>query len=561
MAEQHDAQQHSEVPLAQVTARKRGRLSAVWIIPIIAALLGGWIAVQKLLAEGPTIEISFSSAEGLEAGKTTVKYNGVDVGRIDSLKVSPDRQRILASVQMAPEARDWLVDGTAFWVVRARIAGGSVSGLGTLLSGSYIGMQIGSGSERLRSFTALEVPPVVASTAQGRYFRLQASNLGSLDFGTPIYFRRLQVGQVASYALDEDGRGLTIRVFVNAPYDRYVKAETRFWQASGLDFSLDADGLDVRTQSLTSILIGGLAFDTPPENADADPAAVDTVFKLFDDQLTAMKAPERGSLQYVLYFDESVRGLAVGAPMTFLGMPIGEVVSVRLDAKRQKKDVAIRARVLVAAYPQRFLDMLADPQVLTAGRTAITPEMRHELMNRLVARGLRAQLQTGSLLTGQLYVALTYIPTASPASIDWRSDPPVFPAVKGSFTDIEARLTSILTKIEGMPFEAIGKDLQQSLAALAKTLQDVDALVRRWDGELSPELAKTLAEGRRTLAAAERTFDGAGKALAPDSQTMSELQATIVEVRRAAQSIRVLADYLERHPEALLRGKSEETQE
>ena len=561
MAEQHDAQQHSELPLAQVVARRRGRLSAVWIIPIIAALLGGWIAVQKLLAEGPTIEISFASAEGLEAGKTTVKYNGVDVGRIESLKVTADRQRIVASVQMAPETRDWLVDGTAFWVVRARIAGGSVSGLGTLLSGSYIGMQIGSGSERLRSFTALEVPPVVASNAQGRYFRLSAVNLGSLDYGAPIYFRRLQVGQVASYALDDDGRGLTIRVFINAPYDRFVKTETRFWQASGLDFSLDADGLDVRTQSLTSILIGGLAFDTPPENADADPAPADTAFKLFDDQLTAMKAPERGSLRYVLHFDESVRGLAVGAPMTFLGMPIGEVVSVRLDAKRQKKDVAIRARVLVAAYPQRFLDMMADPQVLTAGRTAITPEMRHELMNRLVARGLRAQLQTGSLLTGQLYVALTYIPAAPPASIDWRSDPPVFQSVKGSFTDIETRLTSILAKIEGMPFEAIGKDLQQSLAALAKTLQDVDALVRRWDGELSPELAKTLAEARRTLAAAERSFDGAGKALAPDSQTMSELQATIVEVRHAAQSIRVLADYLERHPEALLRGKSEETQE
>ncbi|MCM8611942.1 MlaD family protein [Accumulibacter sp.] len=561
MAEQHDAPQHPELPLAQVTARKRGRLSAVWIIPIIAALLGGWIAVQKLLAEGPTVEIGFSSAEGLEAGKTTVKYNGVDVGRIESLKVSPDRQRILASVQMAPEARDWLVDGTAFWVVRARIAGGSVSGLGTLLSGSYIGMQIGTGSERQRSFTALEVPPVVASNAQGRYFKLQASSLGSLDFGTPIYFRRLQVGQVASYALDEDGRGLTIRVFVNAPYDRYVKAETRFWQASGLDFSLNADGLDVRTQSLTSILVGGLAFDTPAENADNDPAPADTAFELFDDQETAMKAPERGSLRYVLYFDESVRGLAAGAPMTFLGMPIGEVVSVRLEVDRQKKDVAVRARVLVAAYPQRFLDILADPQVVTGGRTAITQQMRQQLMDGLVARGLRAQLQPGSLLTGQLYVALSYVPQATKAKIDWRSDPPVFPSVKGSFTDIETRVTSILAKIEGLPFEAIGKDLQQSLATLAKTLQDFDALVRRWDGELSPELAKTLAEARRTLAAAERSFDGAGKLLAPDSQTMTELQATVVELRRAAQSIRVLADYLERHPEALVRGKSEETQE
>ncbi|EXI78649.1 MAG: Paraquat-inducible protein B [Candidatus Accumulibacter sp. BA-94] len=561
MAEREAAPQAAELPLAEVTARKRSRLSAVWIIPIIAALLGGWIAVQKLLAEGPTIEISFASADGLEAGKTTVKYNGVDVGRIESLRVAPDRQRILASVQMAPSARDWLVDGTAFWVVSARIAAGGVSGLGTLLSGSYIGMQIGTGSERVRSFTALAVPPVVAANAPGRYFQLTAANLGSLDFGTPIYFRRLQVGQVASYKLDDDGRGLTIRVFVNAPYDRYVKTETRFWQASGLDVSLNADGLDVRTESLTSILIGGLAFDTPADNADAEPAAADTTFELFDDQMSAMKAPERGSIRYVLHFDESVRGLAVGAPMTFLGMPVGEVVSVRLEADRRKKDVSVRARVLVAAYPQRFLDVLADPQVLTGGSKAITPALRKALMDGLVARGLRAQLQPGSLLTGQLYVALTYVPQAPKATIDWRSDPPVFPSVKGSFTDIEARLTSILAKVEALPFEAIGKDLQQSLATLAKTLQDVDALVKRWDGELTPELTSTIAETRRTLVAAERTFAGAGKAVAPDSQLMSELQATVVEVKRAAQSIRVLADYLERHPEALLRGKSEEAQE
>jgi paraquat-inducible protein B len=144
-------QELSDLPEATAVPKKRTRLSVVWIIPIIAALLGGWIAVQKLLSEGPTIEISFASADGLEAGKTTVKYNGVDVGRIESLKVSADRQRILASVQMAPEAGEWLVDDTSFWVVRPRIAGGSITGLGTLLSGSYIGMAIGRW-QRARSF-------------------------------------------------------------------------------------------------------------------------------------------------------------------------------------------------------------------------------------------------------------------------------------------------------------------------------------------------------------------------------------------------------------------------
>jgi paraquat-inducible protein B len=551
-------QELSDLPEATAVPKKRTRLSVVWIIPIIAALLGGWIAVQKLLSEGPTIEISFASADGLEAGKTTVKYNGVDVGRIESLKVSADRQRILASVQMAPEAGEWLVDDTSFWVVRPRIAGGSITGLGTLLSGSYIGMAIGNGSERVRSFTALEVPPVVAANTPGRFFQLEAANLGSLDYGTPIFFRRIQVGQVASYRLEEDGRGLTVRIFVKAPYDRFIKPETRFWQASGLDFSLNADGLNVQTESLASLLIGGVAFDTPTESAEADPAPADARFELFGDQASAMKAPERRSVHYVLYFDESVRGLSAGAPVTLLGLPIGEVVSVRLEAG-SRKDLKVRARVRVATFPQRFLDVLVDPQDLTGGKE-ITPAMRRDLLDRLVARGLRAQLQTGNLLTGQLYVALAYVPNEARANINWQADPAVFPVAKSGLTDIEAKLTNILTKLDRLPIDAIGNDLKQSLATLAETLKDVDTLVKRWGGELTPELSGTLVEARRTLAAAERSFDSAGKVVAPDSVLMAEMRGTLSEIKRAAQSMRVLTDYLERHPEALIRGKSEELQ-
>jgi paraquat-inducible protein B len=551
-------QELSDLPEATAVPKKRTRLSVVWIIPIIAALLGGWIAVQKLLSEGPTIEISFASADGLEAGKTTVKYNGVDVGRIESLKVSADRQRILASVQMAPEAGEWLVDDTSFWVVRPRIAGGSITGLGTLLSGSYIGMAIGNGSERVRSFTALEVPPVVAANTPGRFFQLEAANLGSLDYGTPIFFRRIQVGQVASYRLEEDGRGLVVRIFVKAPYDRFIKPETRFWQASGLDFSLNADGLNVQTESLASLLIGGVAFDTPTESAEADPAPADARFELFGDQASAMKAPERRSVHYVLYFDESVRGLSAGAPVTLLGLPIGEVVSVRLEAG-SRKDLKVRARVRVATFPQRFLDVLVDPQDLTGGKE-ITPAMRRDLLDRLVARGLRAQLQTGNLLTGQLYVALAYVPNEARANINWQADPAVFPVAKSGLTDIEAKLTNILTKLDRLPIDAIGNDLKQSLATLAETLKDVDTLVKRWGGELTPELSSTLVEARRTLAAAERSFDSAGKVVAPDSVLMAEMRGMLSEIKRAAQSMRVLTDYLERHPEALIRGKSEELQ-
>ena len=546
------------LPEATVDAKRRRRLSVVWIIPIVAALMGGWIAVQKLLAEGPRIEISFVSAEGLEAGRTTVKYNGVDVGKVEAVKVSADRQRVLASVQMAPETRDWLVEGTSFWVVRPRISGGSVTGLGTLLSGSYIGMAIGNGSDRVQEFQGREVPPVVSGTTPGRFFLLKARNLGSLDYGTPIYFRRIQVGQVASYRLDDDGSALTVKVFVKAPYDQFVNSETRFWQASGLDLSLNANGLNVQTQSLVSVLIGGLAFDTPAASEKAVAAAEGSRFDLFPDEASANKVPERGSTAYVLYFDESVRGLSVGAPLTFLGLPIGEVSSVGLEAG-DRKTLQVRARVVIAVFPQRFFDILADPREVTGGKP-FNRAARKDYADRMVARGLRAQLRTGSLLTGQLYIALDYVPNAAKARIDWQADPPVFPVVRGGLTDIEEKLTSILGKLDRLPIEAIGSDLKRSMATLAEALKNADMLVTRWGGELTPELSGALVDARRSFAAAERALDSAGKTVAPNSALLEDLRGTLAEVKRAAQSLRELSDYLERHPEALIRGKTEESQ-
>jgi paraquat-inducible protein B len=553
MAENEDL---PPLPAATSVPRTGLRLSAVWIIPIIAALMGGWIVLQKVLSEGPAIEVSFASAEGLEAGKTTVKYNGLDVGVIKSLTVSADHERILASVQMAPATRDWLVEGTSFWVVRPRIAGGSITGLGTLLSGSYVGMAIGSGSDSRRSFTASEVPPVVAATTPGRFFRLKAANLGSLDYGAPIYFRRIQVGQLTAYGLDDDGRELTLTIFVKAPYDRFVKPETRFWQASGLDFSIDANGLNVQTQSLLSVLIGGIAFDTPVAGETADRAPAETTFELFADEKLAMKAPERDAQRFVLYFDEAVRGLSAGAPLTFLGLPIGEVLSVRLDAGERRK-LQVRARVLIAVYPRRFLDILADPQALNAGKP-LTPAARRDFAERLVARGLRAHLRTANLLTGQLYIALDYAAEPARAKIDWAATPPVFPVARGRLTDLEEKATSILTKVDQLPLKAIGRDLQRSLATLAQTLDEANLLVKRWGGELTPELGRAVGDARRTFAAAERTLTAAERTVAPDSALVGEMHATLSEVQRALQSIRALTDYLERHPEALIRGKNEE---
>ena len=259
------------VPESKAVPRSRTRLSLVWVIPMVAALAGVWIAVTRILSEGPKITIIFQSAEGLEAGKTKIHYNGVDIGTVTTIRLADDHKTVIISAQMAPETDSFLSEDTQFWVVRPRISGSNVTGLGTLISGAYIGLEIGSSKETKRDFVGLEVPPIVTGEVPGRLFKLKTDNLGSLDTGTPIFFRRLQVGQVASYELDPDGKLLTVLVFVRAPYDQYVNPETRFWQASGFDVSLSATGLKVQTQSVLSILIGGIAFETAA-NAPVLPA-------------------------------------------------------------------------------------------------------------------------------------------------------------------------------------------------------------------------------------------------------------------------------------------------
>ncbi len=517
------------VPQSRAVPRKRTRLSLVWFIPIVAAVVGVWVAVTRIMSEGPKITIVMKSAEGLEAGKTKIHYNGVDIGTVTTIELSGDHETVILTAQMAPKTEAFLVDDTKFWVVRPRISGANVTGLGTLISGAYIGVEIGTSKIDRRDFVALEIPPVITGETPGRFFILKTPDLGSLDTGTPIYFRRLQVGQVASYALDKDGKNLTVKVFVQTPYDQYVNHDTRFWHASGFDVSLSASGLSVQTQSVLSMLIGGIAFETAATDPVLPPAEENTVFTLFANRTQAFNPPPRNPQTYQLIFKGSVRGLAPGAPVEFRGIPVGEVADIR--AQVDLKTFQFSVPVTIHLDPQRlgvkFLDIESGADL---------EAMRRKLVDALVAHGVRAQLRSGNLLTGSLYVALDFFPGAPPARVDWSQKPVELPTTSGQLEATEATVENIVKKLDQIDFKEIGDDLHKAIDQLDKTL--------------------VIAQG--TMTSAQGTLDNTRDLTGPNSVQVQQLSSTLQEVSRAARSLRVLADYLERHPEALVRGKKGE---
>jgi len=521
-----------------VVQRPRVNASLIWLVPALAALVGLSLVINYWLQAGPEITISFQSAEGLDAGKTPVKYKNVVIGRVHKIRLSTDHKLVLVNVALEKSAESFATEGTRFWVVRPRIGLGGVSGIDTLLSGSFIGADVGDSSQQQSNFKGLEIPPSVNHGAPGNSYVLHTDDLGSLDIGSPIYYRRIQVGRVVSYQLDTDGKGISIGIFVDGPNDKFVTKSTRFWNASGIDLSLGADGLKVNTQSLASVLAGGVAFLDPRGPHDSTPAAEQTQYQLFADQATAMAPPDGEPHYFRMRFDQSVRGLAVDAPVEFLGINIGKVVSVNLDYDEQKQAFPVIVGAVV--YPQRLGKAYDKLEALAKARGE-NPDLS-QLMGRLVDHGLRAQARSGNLLTGQLYVALEFLPKSPKVAFDPNAKPLVIPTVPGSFDKLQEQVAEIVDKFDKIPFDSIGKNLDQTLAGLNATVKQVN-------GQTLPEL-------KNTMKGVQKTMGTANDALSGDSPLQQNLGSTLQELQRAARSLRVLTDYLGGHPEALIRGRS-----
>lgn len=546
-----------EQALPEPDVRKSRRFSIVWLIPLLAALIGVWLAVKSFQETGPTITIIFKSAEGLVPGKTEIKYKDVTVGKVENIQLSEDLSQVLVTAVMRREIGSHLTRDTRFWVVRARVAAGEVSGISTLLTGAYIGMIPGSGGKTVYRFEGLDKPPAVPQDTPGREFQLRASQLGSLDIGAPIYYRQVRVGRITHVDMAADGSAVMLNVFVEAPYHNQVKRNTRFYNASGLDLSISAEGVRVDTPSLSSLIVGGISFFTAAEDRNALPAHGDQVFTLYDNRDAANAAAYSYREYYLVYFEEPVRGLTKGSPVDFHGIKIGEVVSVRLLFDQDQ--LTFRIPVLIAIEPDR---------IELTGELAI-PEYR--VMEALVEKGLRAQQRTANLITGQRYVSLSVHPNTEPRKIVNDDAYPVLPTIPDPVGEITTTVKRVLERFYKLPIEATLNDIREAArqvqatagsASLESAIDNIDvsfAEFKRVTASLNTDtlaqLNDMLAQAKTTLANGQAVLDNAGQVLGESAPAVYNLNRLLIDLQDAARSVKALADYLERHPDAIVFGK------
>lgn len=550
---------------ATAYVRRNVGFSWVWLLPLAALGLVLYLFYGLAKEHGPTISITFESADGLTAGQTQVRYKAVTLGVVERIDLSDDLKHVVAQVQMTEEAAELINDQTRFWVARPRFTAGLAglqTGLETLVSGPYVAMDPGpKGSKPQTRFKGLEKPPSVRRDQPGSVYYLRAPSIGGIGEGAPIYHRDVNVGEVLSYELTETE--VRLRIFVQAPHDQQVTPETRFWNSSGVNIATGADGLRVELQSFKSLLAGGIAFRNPRRSEKLPREQPEATFRLYPSEAEAEIGFYATTLPYVSYFSSSVRGLTRGSEVHMFGKPLGTVTDVELVRDpRPGGDGRLAVRVAYVLQPERALS--------EADRTAL----QGDGLRALLRDNLRVVLRTSSLLTGQKELSLEYVPGAKPSKETQEGEVWVLPSDSGDLQDIGGTLAQIAGKLNRIPIDEMGQNanlilasvqrataspkLESALASLTRALEDVGELARQAKTDLGPALSRLPAISEKL----EKAVDGANTALGQagygaDSTVQRQVERTLSQVADAARSIRLLADYLNRHPEALVTGRGE----
>ncbi len=530
---------------------KKPLLSSVWFVPLTALAIGLWMVIQSALSEGPKIEITFSTAEGLKAGETRVKRLSVDLGVVEEVYLNDDFNDVTVIVRLDGETQELLREDTQFWVVRPRIASSGISGLSTLLSGAYIEISPGSGDTGRRKFRGLEDVPVTPQSTPGIHIDLKSERVGSISIGSPVLYNGYRVGKVEAKTLSSEDGQARYQIFVNAPYDDLITDATRFWNASGISVDAGVDGLSVHTDSLESLLSGGISFGLPQGSSPGAPVQDSREFQLYDKESDIYENPHTHGRNYLLLFDSSIRGLEVGAPVDYRGARFGSVVSVSMGLLEAGQgwtaDGHAQMPVLIRIEPGRLGD--------DSNRGVIEND---QLLKVAVANGLRASLATGNILTGKLYIDLDYydVDKDAEAKIETLADWQVFPTTTAGIAQIERQVGELLKKMEAMPVEEAVTEATTALQNITQVMKSADSALEDVNFLLDDPAAKELPKNvNATLIDLSKALKGVD----PDSDLYRDLEATMIELRRMLRQTDILFKRLDAKPNSMVFSSDQET--
>lgn len=541
--------------IEDATPVSRG-ISPVWLVPLTALIIAIALGVRAWQQKGEEVEIIFEAAGGIEVGKTQVRLKDVPVGKVTKLNLSEDLAQVHAIVTLDRSMSRHLSEHSRFWLVTPRISASGVSNLGTLVSGVYIVMDPGKKEGFKNHFVGLSEPPAVQSDEKGTQYILRADTLGSLDIGSPIYFRQLRVGEVVNYQLSDNGNHVDARVFIEAPYDRLVSPRSRFWNVSGFDVSIGIDGVKAEMASLSSLLLGGVAFESPTIKPNQKPAPANHTFALYADKQAANEGLFTLSYPYSLRFSHSVKGLSVGAPVEYRGLKVGRVSDIQLTSINADKG---GLEVVIRLEPQRF-----DPEATP------TKAQLDEILNQLISQGLKAEIKSANLVLGSRYIDLAYYEAkenSENANVALSEGELVYiPTLDEPLDQIERQIAAIAESVSQLPLASIGKEVDQSVQALNKILS---TLAKNKTAEaLHSTLANTekasqqfegaIVDARQTLIQLTQTLKSVDHTIAPDSQLHAEFLEMLDSVSEASDSFDRFVEELYRYPSSLVFGLGKE---
>ncbi len=527
--------------LPSARTRPRGWFSWIWIAPLVAIGVVIWLAIRALADRGPLITISFSDAEGIEAGDTKIRHKDVELGTVEAIYLTRDMSRVVVRARMRRSVTTHLTTNTRFWIVRPRVGIGGISGLSTLVSGSFIEMYPGDGAPQ-RSFTGLDDPPALTPNTPGRSFTLHTGDLGSLTGGSPISYRGVPVGEVEGFQLDPSGKQIDVYAFIRAPYEKFVSSQTRFWNSGGIDVAVGVQGLRFRASSFQQLISGGISFDAPDASLQAPESEPGTAFPLYDNQYDAQREPRGGTLVYRVNFAGGTGDVGAGTSVQLQGTEVGQVTEARLqfDDVRQ----ALITRVTLEIDPSRIEIIHRRDDAAAEASAAMRARIE-----KLVAHGLRARLVAANFLTGAKVLALDIVHDTPPGRIQQVDGFAELPSATAA--DLSTILANAQSVLQHIDVATAGPELGHAVKELDRTLSNLDQLT----AEVEPQIKPLMTSLREATEAAQRTLQAANNMLGTSAASGADLPRLIRELTQTARSLRDLTDYLDRHPESLIRGR------